>query len=121
MPWQGHTGRRFYPPLDPEISIVDALKGTRYVEFPVISVFETQEWEGKVKRGEFLVVPLSGQYASLVTPSVGSLRRISDSPAAPLQSSPPNPTQPPKSSAPALNPLAPLGLGLGEYGSDDDE
>ncbi|OCF33303.1 hypothetical protein I316_05044 [Kwoniella heveanensis BCC8398] len=48
----------FYPPLDPFKALNEALKGTAWIEFPVIQVMERERWEDGSQKGDMAVVPL---------------------------------------------------------------
>ncbi|WVF70768.1 hypothetical protein IAT40_005562 [Kwoniella sp. CBS 6097] len=48
----------FYPPLDPSKTLNEALRGTAWVEFPVIQIMERTKWEEGLKQGDMVVVPL---------------------------------------------------------------
>ncbi|WWC66548.1 uncharacterized protein I206_100451 [Kwoniella pini CBS 10737] len=49
----------FYPPLDSSKPLPEVLKGTSWVEFPVIEVLDRIEWDEGLKNGVIVIVPLS--------------------------------------------------------------
>lgn len=103
----------FFPPLTPTISIADALRGTAYIEFPTIRVFEKRVWDEKIGKGEIVVHPLSG------TAVAG--RSETAQAAAPVPE-PIGATPQAQSKVEAVVPPAPATLGLGlDYGSDEED
>ncbi|WVQ97127.1 hypothetical protein IAU59_004237 [Kwoniella sp. CBS 9459] len=60
QPAPEHTTNQklFYPPLDSSKTLNDAMRGTAWVEFPVIQIMQRSEWEDGLKKGDIVVVPL---------------------------------------------------------------
>lgn len=125
-------GQRFFPPLSTTLPLIDALRGTSFVEFPIVRVFTQTEWNAKVKRGEVVVLPLlcavqpsspvnrqrvDHSKPSATTPHLtgpfSSVRQLDKSVSLQVPASP----IPPKQAAPTIS----LGLGLGDYDSDEED
>ncbi|CAD6579500.1 MAG: hypothetical protein TREMPRED_002509 [Tremellales sp. Tagirdzhanova-0007] len=110
-------GRAFFPPLAPTIPLEYALKGTAWVEFPIIHVIPRAEWDEAMQKGELTVMSL---YEPMLEEPNGRTR---DNGWGPKRQTPRG------ESGPALEPvtkkvkIAPdLGLAaLGEYESADDD
>ncbi|RXK41515.1 hypothetical protein M231_01223 [Tremella mesenterica] len=50
--------KMFYPPLDVTIPLRDSLKGTEWLEYPSIHLFDKMDWEEKLKQGEVVIIPV---------------------------------------------------------------
>lgn len=124
-------GQRFFPPLSPDVPVIDALRGTSFVEFPTIRVYAKAEWDDKQRRGEVVVLPLL-QPAAPISDSPKKFKDQTTLPdastnnavgqgASPLVHTPPIyhavETKTPTTMAPAPT----LGLGLGNYDSDEED
>ena len=51
-------GKAFFPPLAPTRPLEHALKGTAWVEFPIIHVIPLVEWDEAVHKGEITIMSL---------------------------------------------------------------
>lgn len=136
-------GETFFPPLEPKIAIVDALKGTAFVEFPTVHVYSKEEWEALRAESRITIMPLStdtempnasggkremrerddgwkrvrregavGETATADTTNVAATVAPIP-PAVAIAQAQTAPT-------PVARPIS-LGLGLADYGSDDEE
>lgn len=85
---------KYFTPLDGNLPVDQALNGTAFVEFPTVRVFDRTEWLGKLGNGEVAVIP-----------------RFETKVAAEEKKSVPAKRERPEE----------LGLGLGGYGSSDED
>ncbi|WVR05752.1 hypothetical protein IAU60_002777 [Kwoniella sp. DSM 27419] len=51
--------RLFYPPLEPGLPLAQVLRGTAWVEFPMIEVVSRQAWDQGLSKGTIGIIPLS--------------------------------------------------------------
>lgn len=92
-PTPASRAAKYFPPLDGGAPIDQVLNGTAFVEFPTVRVFDRAEWMGMLGRGEVAVVPRFETRVVEEKPSVPKKRERPEE----------------------------LGLGLGGYGSSDEE
>jgi len=121
-------GEKYFPPMNPNIPLIDAFRGTAFVEHPTIHVMKKEVWAERLRKGEVVEMPLAIRDApdNSRTGEKRKADRVEDAAVQatrPPTSAPSLPAKPVASvktePAPAL-PVA-LGLGLGDYGSDEDE
>ena len=148
LPAPSSKSEAFFPPLDRSVPIIEALKGTAFVEFPTVHVYPLAIWEASRNDGRVVVMPLLavldetngmgrfGRKGEMRERDDGYKRVRREEPPAAVSSVPastiaPVPAVPmyTATSLPvrfvAVPPLAArpisLGLGLADYGSDDEE
>lgn len=98
--------RAFFPPLDGAAPLSTALKGTGFVEFPIVHVFAADAWKAAVDSGETIVMPLLESTKRKAEGDDGENKRAKVDSAAP---------------AAAAAPVLTTGLvGLGDYDSEDE-
>ncbi|WOO77916.1 Box C/D snoRNA protein 1 [Vanrija pseudolonga] len=100
--------RAFFPPLDGAAPLSTALKGTAFVEFPIVHVFAADAWQAALDSGETIVMPLleSTKRKAEVDDGENKRAKLDSAPAA--------------AAAPA--PTTATGLvGLGDYDSEDED
>ncbi|KAK8865814.1 hypothetical protein IAR55_000961 [Kwoniella newhampshirensis] len=66
----------FYPPLDASKPLAEVLRGTAWVEFPVIHVMTKKFWETSLDNGTVKVVPLSQGRMQTRDSGWGAKRRV---------------------------------------------
>ncbi|TXT15884.1 hypothetical protein VHUM_00387 [Vanrija humicola] len=102
--------RAFFPPLDGAAPLSTALKGTAFVEFPVVHVFAASAWKSALDSGDLVVMPLLESTKRKAEADDGESKRAkveaAESSSAPAAPAPPT----------AATALA----GLGDYDSDDE-
>ncbi|KAL1408520.1 Box C/D snoRNA accumulation [Vanrija albida] len=104
--------RAFFPPLDGAAALSTALKGTAFVEFPVVHVFAADTWAAAVTSGEVAVMPLLESTKRKAEADDGGSKRAKVDDAVPPAAA---------ATAAGAAPAAITGLaGLGDYDSDDD-
>ena len=123
-------GDKYFPPMDPNVRLIDALRGTAFVEHPTIHVLKKDEWVDRLRKGAVVEMPLANRDLP-ITSRAGEKRKmdwVDESTPALSASSPaiPVPTLPAKpsfavSAAPVRAAPGGLGMGLVDYGSDEDE
>ncbi|WWD18001.1 hypothetical protein CI109_102448 [Kwoniella shandongensis] len=66
----------FYPPLDSAKSFAEVLRGTAWVEFPVIHVMKRSDWESSIEKGTVGIVPVSQGSMQTRDSGWGAKRRV---------------------------------------------
>jgi len=139
----------FFPLLDGKSAIIDVLKGTAFVEYPTVHVYPRNTWEGLCAMSRAVIMPLLDETDASSGYGYGGFggkreprerddgwkrvkRDDTTSTAPAVTTTAPSPLSqamfpPAQTSAmprpvavPVVRPVS-LGLGLADYGSDDDE
>ncbi|WWC86087.1 uncharacterized protein L201_000958 [Kwoniella dendrophila CBS 6074] len=112
----------YYPPLDPSNTLAEVLSGTAWVEYPIIEIMEKSKWEEGLKKGNYMVVPLSEPLIQIRTRDSGWGKRKIDSVDNELEENTVSVVNDSKQDGPKkAKIITECLMALGDYGSDGAE